>query len=139
MRIKRIYHPYEKWEDYINGMWRKVTPEEEKEFLQKAIEFTGDHKLYGSWMQKVIKAWPVACEHNLTDTGMNRRAWVGHAAVSLAINCPEYITRMAWWNLSKEQQDLANDQADRAIEKWERDYVLNRNNYKQNSLFVNLN
>lgn len=137
MRIKRVYHHYEKWEDYLNGMWRKVTPEEEKEYLQKAIEFTGDHKLYGSWMQKVIKSWPLACEHNLTDTGMNRRAWVGHAAVSLAFNCPEYITRMAWWHLTKEQQDLANSQADRAIEKWERDYLLNRSNYKQPKLFLN--
>ena len=98
-------------------MWRRVNVDE---YLQKAIEFTGDHELYGRWMMRVVNEWPIACEHNLTDLTQNRRAWIGHAAVQMAINCPEHVTRAAWGYLTKEQQDLANGVADKAIEYWER-------------------
>ena len=30
MKVKQIYHPYWKWEDYLNGMWRKETKEYEE-------------------------------------------------------------------------------------------------------------
>lgn len=105
-------------------MWRKCSRDEEAEFLRQAIEFTGDAELYGSWMMKVIEAWPISCEQNLTDQGMNRQAWIGHAAVCLAIKCPEYITRMAWWELTDQQRDEANAKADLAIAEWERRHKL---------------
>jgi hypothetical protein len=114
--MKRIYHPFWLWEDI--EMWRKIPANKEREMLQKAIEFTGDHVLYGQWMLRVANQWPVACEQNLTDDGINQRAWIGHAATQMAINCPEYITRSAWGHLSKQQQNLANQQADIAIHEW---------------------
>jgi hypothetical protein len=100
-------------------MWRKVSAPEEKEFLEKAIAFTGNHELYGHWMIEAVVQWPVTCEHNLTDDTQNRRAFVGHCAACLAIQCPEYITRTAWGYLSREQQELANKEADKAISFWE--------------------
>jgi hypothetical protein len=118
--LTKIFHPYHLWEDFQNGMWRILEKTQEEAFLKNAIEFTGNHKLYGEWMLKVVNSWKFSCEHNLTNTSMNRRAWVGHAAACMAIDCPEYITRRAWWNLSKEQQDLANAQADEAIKIWEK-------------------
>jgi hypothetical protein len=68
---------------------------------------------------KAIELWPIACEHNLTDDTQNRRAWIGHAACQMAINCPEYITRSAWGYLTREQQGKANAMADKAIARWE--------------------
>lgn len=118
--MKRMYHPYTKWEEFHAGMWRDISHEEEEEFLKKAIEFTGDHELYGSWMLKVVDSWKISCEHNLSDTSINRQAWIGHAACCLAIGCPEHITRRAWHCLSNEQQEKANMKADIAIEKWEK-------------------
>ena len=84
-----------------------------------AIEFTGDAELYGSYMLRVTQEWPNSCEHNLTDRSQNRRAWIGHAAVALAIQCPEDIVRSAWSRLSEKQQIDANAQADAAIRSWE--------------------
>ena len=104
-------------------MWRKVTKNEEDRLLPLAVEFTGDAKLYGSWMQRVITEWPIACEHNLTDLATNRKAWVGHAATQMAINCPEYITRSAWAALNDRQRIDANKQAQYAIETWEAKYI----------------
>jgi len=118
--MKRIYHPYQDWEDYKNGMWRKETPENEKHLLDKAIDFTGNHEEYGAAMIRVINEWPVTCQHNLTDTTQNRKAFIGHAACCLAFKCPEYITREAWGYLTKKQQDDANKQAEKAIMLWEK-------------------
>jgi hypothetical protein len=122
--MKRIYHRYELWEDVAAGMWRKVTMAERKKYLQQAIDFTGDSELYGSWMLKVIIEWPLSCEHNMTAVDSNRKAFVGHAAVCLALGIPEDITREAWKFLSIEQQDKANDKAGEAIAEWERKHEM---------------
>ena len=100
-------------------MWRKISPTEKIELLEKARVFTGDASLYGSWMMRVTVEWPISCEQNLGFTGQNRQAWVGHAACCMAINCPEDVTRSAWWLLTQEQRDAANAVADEAIEAWE--------------------
>ena len=118
--IRKIWHPYTEWEDL--GMWEPCAAKDRKPMVEKAISFTGDHALYGSWMMRVIVEMPKACEHNLTDLNMNRRAWVGHAACYLATGCPEDVTREAWGLLSDKQRELANKQADNAIAKWESEH-----------------
>lgn len=120
-KFKRVWHPYDMWEEVKFNMWGKV--DDNRLYLDKAIEFTGDHKLYGSFMMKVVNDWPYSCENALTDYHMNRRAWIGHAACALAIRCPENITRQAWKDLSYEQQYLANKEASRAIRAWENMYI----------------
>lgn len=106
-------------------MWRKVSKSQEAKLLQMAIEFTGNAELYGRWMRRVVTDWPIACEHNLTDLSQNRKAWIGHAATQMAIDCPEYITRAAWAHLTDQQRIDANKQADHAIEIWESNYIDN--------------
>lgn len=118
--MKQIFHPYHVWEDYISGVWRNVSREEEIEFLEKCVKFTGNHALYGMAMVRVIYEWPITCEHHMSNLGMNRKAWVGHAACQLEFNCPEYITRMAWGRLTKQQQIDANNVADLTIQLWEK-------------------
>lgn len=112
-----IWHPFWLWEELSYNMWGDV--KNRQDWLQKAIEFTGDHDLYGSWMMKVADAWKYSCEHNLTKRETNRKAWIGHAAVAMAIQCPEDIVRQAWGYLSEQQQTLANLRAQEAINYWE--------------------
>lgn len=114
----RKYHHYELWEDYMNGMYKQIYGKERRIMLNKAISFTGDANLYGKWMLKVVELWPICCEQNLTDIHINQKAWIGHAAVCLALGCPEDITRLAWGCLSKKQQDEANNQADISLRAW---------------------
>jgi hypothetical protein len=120
-KFKRVWHPYTEWEEVKFNMWGRV--DDRQLYLKKAIEFTGNHELYGSFMNRVINEWPVSCENALTDYFMNRKAWIGHAACALAIQCPEDITRQAWKELSYEQQYLANQKASRAIRAWENNYI----------------
>ena len=110
-----IWHPYWLLEEMQSDMWRSVS--NRKDWLDKAIEFTGDDALYSEWMLKVVDEWPRSCEHNLSKSG-DKRAWIGHAAVALAIGCPEDIVREAWAYLSDDQQDAANKRAAEAIEYW---------------------
>lgn len=124
MRFNRVYHPYTEWEEMRFNMWGEVS--DRKEWIRKAVEFTGNHKIYGSFMRRVVKEWPISCENALTDYSLNRKAWVGHAAVALAIQCPEDIVRQAWGMLTDEQRFLANKEAERAIREWERDYTQGR-------------
>lgn len=126
--MERIYHPYTEWEEIGYNMWGVVIDKDSA--LKQAISFTGDHKLYGSFMGRVIKEWPVSCENALTDMSINRKAWVGHAAVALALSIPENITRKAWGCLSSEQRFLANKEADRAIREWEFNFNEGRGIYK---------
>lgn len=112
-----IWHPYWAWEEVKHNMWGDVT--NRKEFLRKAIEFTGDSHLYGTWMINVAENWKYSCEHNLTKSDINKKAWIGHAAAAMAIQCPEDIVREAWGHLSERQQDMANMRAQEAINHWE--------------------
>ena len=96
-------------------MWGTVT--HRKTWLDMAIAFTGNAELYGEWMLKVSDSWKYSCEHNLTKSG-DKRPWIGHAAVALAIGCPEDIVREAWAQLTEKQQDEANAKASEAIKYW---------------------
>lgn len=120
MRFERVYHHYLDWEEIDFNMWGTV--ENRLKYLDRAIEFTGDHKKYGRFMMRVINEWKISCENALTDYSLNRKAWVGHAACALALGCPEDITREAWGTLTDEQQLLANKEAGAAIQAWEYNY-----------------
>lgn len=112
-----IWHPYTSWEEMAFNMWGSV--KERSVWLKKATDFTSDHELYGFWMKKVVDEWPYSCQQNLTKIDTNRKAWIGHAAVALAMQCPEDIVRQAWGLLTETQQNLANQQAQKAIDIWE--------------------
>ena len=124
--IAKIYHPVSKWECAKNGMWEDVLGQEVEKLLNVAIEFTGNHVLYGNAMQKVIKTWKYSCENFLTDKSINRKAWLGHAACSLELKLPENVVRMAWQKLTQEQKDLANKEAEKYIKEWESDYLYKK-------------
>jgi hypothetical protein len=119
--MRRVYYPFWEWEDV--GMWRDVSMPEYADLLPRAVSFTGDAERYGAAMLQVVEAFPVACEHNLTEPAINKRAWIGHAAVFLSFGCPEWITREAWSMLTEEQCVAADAKADEAIKEWQKRYA----------------
>lgn len=124
MKLDRVYHPISEWEEIKHGMWSDI--EDRAGMLQKAIEFTGNHVEYGSYMIRVSDEWTISCENALTDNQLNQRAWIGHAACALAIGCPEDITRQAWGYLTDEQRLLANRAAEAAVRRWKERYAKDR-------------
>ena len=79
-RLKRVYHPHNKWEEIKFNMWGDVS--DVKAWLKKVVAFTGDHELYGSYMTRVVNEWEFSCENALTDQYINKKAWIGHAAAA---------------------------------------------------------
>lgn len=124
MRLPRVYRPISDWEEVRHNMWGAVS--DRSAWIERAKRFTSRHKVYGRYMRRVIREWPVSCENALTDYRINRRAWVGHAACALAFRCPEDIVRTAWGLLTDEQRILADREAERAIALWEIDYARDR-------------
>ena len=117
----RKYIPYWDWEDFKNGMWNTTVTDENK-LLQIATEFTGDCEKYGAAMLKVIFEWKQTMINSLTNTSINQKAFVGRCAVCFELGIPEYITRMAWKELTEKQRIDANKKADYAIKIWRKNY-----------------
>jgi len=112
----RIYHPISKWEEIGAGMWSKS--ENRKADLKKAIEFTGNHRLYGKYMMQVVREWVFSCENSLTNIDINHKAFIGHCAAAKALGLPEDLVRQAWGVLTDEQRQKADMAAERAIRWW---------------------
>ena len=119
-QIKQVWRDVREWEEVAHNMWGEI--ENKKQAINVAIGFTSDHKLYGYYMKRVAREWPVSCQNALTDPHMNHKAWIGHAAVALAHNIPEDITRIAWGFLTDEQKYLANKEAEREVAAWRKCY-----------------
>ena len=115
--IKRIYHPYYLWEEVKTNMYGYVENRNKSEI--DCIEFLNDTEAFGNAMLAVVNEWKFSCEHNLTNIDSNRRAWLGQAACAYAINIPEDVVRFAWFQISTDKQNAANQKAEEAIMKWE--------------------
>lgn len=116
------------WEDYINGMWSKLKPEDEIIILPEIVSFTGNHILYGKSMIRAVNEWPITCNQNLSNPDINQRAFIGHCGCCIEKGYPEYMVRRAWWMLSEEQRVLADKQADIAIKYWQDNYFKKQKN-----------
>lgn len=128
MKIERIFHPYWLWEDYLNGMYGKPivnrleTGETQEERLNKVSECLGNEELCRKHMQFVIDNWKYACEYRLSNTSLNRVAWLGQACMNLYAGLKESETKQGWWLMTQEQRDKANEIAKELIHKWEERY-----------------
>lgn len=90
--------------------------------VQEAVDFTGDHILYGKAMEEVITAWPRTMLNSLTNTSINRRAFLGHCAVTYKTGIQESVTRLAWGFLTDQQRMDADAQATKHIRIYEKSH-----------------
>jgi hypothetical protein len=114
----RVYHPYTEWEDWKAGLWRQCVAVTDD--MDRAALILSSPALFANGAREMLRAWPKAAEHNLTNTEQNRRAWLGQATCCHRAGASESATRFAWWTLSTDARDAANAVADRVIADWER-------------------
>lgn len=114
--MKRIYHHFVLWEEWPAGMWR-IDPVEFE--FEVAVVLMRNTARWVAAMRQVARMWPRSCEQNLSHTEHNRVAWLGQAAVCLAVGQPAVVTRKTWWQLTRGQQDQANAGAQATITEWE--------------------
>jgi len=118
-KIDRIYHHYEKWEDYLNGMYATPNRKDEHYLIQKSRELLSDKERLYLKMKEVTEKWIFASEQNLSNTSMNRQAWLGQASCCLCAGSQDSLTIIAWNQLEEIQRIEANKVADRVISEWE--------------------
>lgn len=116
--MKQIYHPYYKWEDFKNGMYQTIF-ENEEELIQKAVNLLSNPLEFYTICLFILDEWKIATDVNLSNTGCNRKAWLGQAACCYKNRVPEILTREAWQRLTEEQRNIANEVAQKIIDKYE--------------------
>lgn len=117
--MERIYHHYELWEDYQNGMYDECR-EGRAERVREAAHILGTPPICTEAMKKVIAEWKICTEYNLSNVGVNRKAWLGQAACCCYANIHEDETREAWGLMTEEQRVTANRIAQMLINAWQR-------------------
>lgn len=121
MTIEQVYYPYTSWEDWKAGMWRQ--PHDLENEMRLAIDILSTPRTFYYAACNMLRDWPKAAAHNLTNTSQNRLSWVGQATCCYVARITEFATRQAWWTLTTSQQLAANKTAEKAILWWERLYV----------------
>lgn len=120
---KQYFTSYTNWEDFQAGMYR-ITPERDKDKLViNAIGLLKNQNEFYHSMREMIDLWKVAARVNLTNNQQNKRAWLGAAACCFKYNVPEYLTRVAWNLLNKEDQDQANRTAEKIIQEFNQQHT----------------
>lgn len=116
---KRIFHTFDKWECHKAGFYETKPPKgmgsedcktAYRDLLTNRDEFTAA-------LDRVITEWKHSCEHYLTNSAMNRIAWLGQASLCIARGIPAEF-RGGFSLLTEEQQDEANQMALDALNKW---------------------
>jgi len=120
--MKRIYHSYEKWEDWQNGMFASHDPEQQDKFVWDAKGLLINPSRLLSAMETVIIHWIISSEVNMTHRGRNRQAWLGQSACCLVCGTPENLTKIAWNMLSEFEKSEANKIADIVINNWDKNH-----------------
>lgn len=114
----RIFHTYDTWECYKAGFYNTTMPGMTKKQCEEAYrDFLADSKQFSEALEHIITEWKHSCEHYLTNTEMNRIAWLGQAAMCYAKGIPAAF-RGGFNLLSEQQQKEANQVALEYLNKW---------------------
>lgn len=115
---QRIFHTFDKWEAVAAGFFSPgVKGRTKDECEEEYCAFLGDLGLFAEGMEKVFKEWPNSCEHNLTNSSMNRIAWLGQAAACASKGLPSTF-RGGFAMLPQDKQDAANGLAHKYLNTW---------------------
>ncbi|MGN0180419.1 MAG: hypothetical protein ACI4DY_13430 [Monoglobaceae bacterium] len=98
------------------------------ERVLQAAAILGTPETCRAAMQKVVEEWPIATQYNLSNAGINRKAWLGQACCSIWAGIHEDEVREAWGTLSDNQRTEANHIAYQIIKKWLDTYELQHSN-----------
>jgi ParB-like nuclease domain len=114
----RIFHTFDKWEAVAAGFFAPgIKGRDKEECEQEYGAFLADSNAFSKGIEKVFKNWTNSCEHNLTNSSMNRIAWIGQAAACEARGLPSAY-RAGFSALPKDIQNEANNVALKYLNKW---------------------
>ena len=114
----RVFHTFDKWECVKAGFYATCKDGMTKNQCEAAyVDLLTDPMLFASVARKMIEAWPMSCEHYLTNAAMNRIAWIGQASVCFHSGVPSKFSG-AWSQLTPREQEQANTIAMDVLNNW---------------------
>ena len=118
--MERVYHPWHKWEDFKCGFYNACSGTEKDNKIKKVLEMFNSKDLTTEYMNRVINEWVYSCEHNLTNSSLNKIAYIGQSACCIYDGVPSSVTMEAWSLLDKKTQERADKIALSVLGKWEK-------------------
>ena len=118
----RIFHTFDKWECHKAGFYGSKKEGMTQDECEKAYaEYLSNDESFRAGLQGVLDKWVNSCEHYLTNTAMNRIAWLGQAAMCYSTGVPSKFC--AGFNLlTNKQQEHANEIALEYLNVWRTKY-----------------
>ena len=115
----RIFHTYDKWECAKAGFYETKPPKGMTADNCRAYyrELLSDIPEFERILALVTSKWGYSCEHYLTNSAMNRVAWLGQAALCYKHGIPSEF-RGGYGLLTEAQQLAADEAALRALNSW---------------------
>jgi hypothetical protein len=115
----RIFHPFELWECQKSGFYETKPPKGLNADNCRAYyrDLLTDIPEFERVLSLVISEWKYSCEHYLTNSAMNRIAWLGQAALCYKYKIPSEF-RGGYGLLTEAQQLAADEAALRALNAW---------------------
>lgn len=114
----RIFHTYDKWECHKAGFYASTKEGMSgEECLQAYKSFFTDIPWFKVGLENVTTKWKHSCEHYLTNSAINRIAWLGQASICYEMGIPSKFC--GGFNLLSEQEkQQANEVALEYLNYW---------------------
>lgn len=115
----RIFHTFDKWECAKAGFYETKPPKgmNADQCKQRYKELLTDIPEFERILACVISEWKHSCEHYLTNSAMNRIAWLGQASLCYKHGIPAEF-RGGYSLLTADEQLAADEAALRALNIW---------------------
>ena len=115
----RVFHTFDKWECNKAGFYESKPPSGLKADDCKRLyaELLSNPEDFANVLDRIITEWKNSCEHYLTNSAMNRIAWLGQASLCYKHGIPSEF-RSGYQLLTAEQQLKADEVALVALNKW---------------------
>ncbi len=115
----RIFHTFDKWECAKAGFYESKPPkglnaDQCKQFYKELLTNIPEFERV---LALVTSEWKHSCEHYLTNSAMNRIAWLGQASLCYKHGIPEEF-RGGYSLLTDAEQLAADEAALRALNNW---------------------
>ncbi len=114
----RIYHPWHLWEDYAHNFYGGVKDWKKDETLALYADLLRDLPRFESALQTVIREWRHSNEHNLSNAGLNRVAYLGQCACALLYGVPHKESRGGYQLLTDAEKAAADAMAQKYLDLW---------------------
>ena len=119
--MKRIYHPWHKWECYKSGFYKTDNEIDSETAKKQYALFLSNNKRFEKGLNRVLNEWVYSCEQFLSNESMNRIAWLGQSAMCIETGIPSCY-RSGFKMLSIKKQKEADSLALKYLKKWLKKY-----------------